>query len=100
MGRKVLRLPGVHGKVPILYKLVYELRYREGYVYLDKCGRIITQIQRFSPEWVLQGDPNPLSASLVSMENAAVFGFSSTSLSLGLEMPLGKDPLNQADVTA
>jgi hypothetical protein len=91
-------LAGVHGKVPILYKLAYELRYRQGFAYLDKCGRIINKIQRNFPEWVTHGDPSPQSAALVSMRNGAVLNFSSVSVSLGLEMPVGGDPLTVEDV--
>jgi hypothetical protein len=99
-GGEPLRFLDVRGKVPILWKLTYELRYRQGFAYLDKCGRIINKIQRDFPEWILQGDANPQAAAVVSMKNAAVFSFSSANLALGLEMPLGGDPLNQSDVSS
>src|SRR5438067_3664256 len=94
-----LRLPGVHGRTPVLQKLVYELRYRQGYTYLDKCGRIINLIQRENPEWIVQGDQvSPQNAPLVSLRTAAIFNFSAVSLSLSLEKPLSQDALSQEDV--
>jgi hypothetical protein len=99
MANEPLRLPGVKGRTPTLQKLVYELRYRQGYTYLDKCGRIINLIQRDYPEWIVQGDQvSPQNASLVSLQNASIFNFSSLNLSLALEKPLGQDPLSQTDV--
>jgi hypothetical protein len=92
-------LPGIRGVLPILFKLVYELRYREGYTYLDRCGRTINRIMRSAPEWVLQGDQvNPQGASLINLRTASVFNFSSLSLSLGLEMAPGNDSLSESDV--
>jgi len=81
------------GKSSILQKIVFELRYRYGYTYLDKCGRVINLIQREIPEWVPQADQvNPQNAPLVSLTNACLFNFSSHSLSFSLEKPLGKEP--------
>lgn len=97
-GEPPLRLVGVHGKVPLLFRLNYELRYREGYVYLDKCGRILNKIQRDYPEWIVQGEAGPQAAPLVNMKNASVFTFSSTNLTLGMEMPVGGSALTKSDV--
>jgi hypothetical protein len=99
MAPKAQHLPSIKGKAPILQKLAYELRYRQGYTYLDKCGRIVNLIQRDHPEWVLQADQvSPQNAPLVSLRNASVFTFSSVNLALGLEKPLGQGPLSPEDV--
>lgn len=38
-----------------LSKVILELRYDEGYLYWDKCGEMILDIQRIIPEWKWDG---------------------------------------------
>jgi len=80
----------IKGKIPVLIKVVFELRYRQGYTYLDRCGRTINLIQEYHPEWILAGSnqPNPQMAPLIHVETGAKFSFSSLKLDIGLERPL------------
>jgi hypothetical protein len=76
----------IHGKPSNLYKLVFELRYRYGYTYLDRCGKTINAIMRESPEWVLKGEQaNPQGAALVSLANQCSFNFSSLKMDFSIE---------------
>ncbi len=92
-------LSPVRGKEAILHKIVFELRYRYGMTYLDRCGRTVNAILKDYPEWTLLSDhPNPQSAPLVSFANSCQFHFSGRKLDLALERPLGEDPLGPDDV--
>ena len=94
---------GIHtlrGKEPILQKIVFELRYRHGFMYLDRCGRMINTIIREYPEWTIDpSNPNPQGATLVSLANSCVLSVGTRKLDLAIEMPLGGEPLREDDVT-
>jgi len=86
---------------PLLQKVVFEVRYRHGFVYLDNCGRTINKIMSESPEWILQsGAVSPQNAPLASLSNSALFNFSSLKYDLSIERPPDKDPLSSEDVDA
>ena len=42
---------------PRLDKLVFEVRYDFGYLYLDRCGQTIVDILKSSPDWLLDNSP-------------------------------------------
>lgn len=90
---------GIKGKFSVLQRLAFELRYKHGFNYLDRCGRTINTIQREFPEWVVRpADPNPQSAPMINFVNGCVFNFSTQSLGLTLEKPLGSEALSAEDV--
>jgi len=91
----------INGKQAVLQKMVYELRYRRGYVYLDKCGRTLDALVSRYPEWAPRDDAvSPQNAPLVSFRNRAVLNFSSKKIDLSLEMSSGGNALSDQDVDA
>ena len=71
-----------------LHKLVCQVRYRRGFIYLDRCGRTVNRIMAEAPAWILKGSsPNPQNAPLVNVETGTQFNFGSMSYDLGLERP-------------
>ncbi len=87
-------------KESILQRLVFELRYRYGYSYLDVCGRTINVIQKDFPEWIVRNDqPNPQNAPFVSISNTCAFNFSSHKLDFSLEKPMGKGGLQEKEIS-
>jgi hypothetical protein len=89
----------INGKDSILESVVFELRYRHGLTYLDKCGRTINSIMRDQPEWLLKGgSPDPQNAGLVSVRNGCNFNFSGVKLDTSLQRPSGGEPLSGAEV--
>ena len=87
----------IHGKSGVLTKVVLEVRYRDGYIFLDRCGRTINQILQNYPEWLPKG-ADPQSAGLVSMENGCILTFSSLQYIFLLEKPLGDNPLTKDSI--
>jgi hypothetical protein len=80
----------IRGKAPVLHKIAFEMRYRYGYTYLDRCGKTLNAIMREAPEWVLKGEQvNPQGASLVSIDNQCSFNFSSHRMDFGIEQAMG-----------
>jgi len=85
-------------KNSILQKLVFQIRYRFGFTYLDKCGRTINTIMRDLPEWIARGEATPNGTGLVSLRNGCLFNFSSSEYGLSLEKPSGETPLSDNDM--
>ena len=76
----------INNKSAIIHKLIFEVRYRWGYTYLDKCGRTVNRIMRERPEWIPFGsDPNPQNAPLISTKNGSRFNFSALKYDISLE---------------
>lgn len=89
----------LRGRDAILQKVVFEVRYRFGFTYLDTCGRTVNTIMREHPEWLLRSESaNPQNAPLLSLSNSCVFNFSALKYDLSLERPPDKDPLSEEDV--
>ena len=89
----------IKAKAAILHKIVFEVRYRYGYTYLDKCGKTINLIMRDAPEWIVRADqPNPQLASMVSMRNGCEFHFSALKYGFGIEQPVGANPISDDDL--
>lgn len=89
----------VGGREALLHKVVFDVRYRFGFSYLDSCGRTANTIMREFPEWFLRSDsPNPQNAPLVSLRNGCLFNFSALKYDLSLERPTGEAPLLEDNV--
>lgn len=88
----------IRGKEAIHDRIAFELRYRFGYAYLDKCGRILNTLFRDYPEWVLRGEQvSPQNAPLVSLRNSCLLNFSSDRIALTLERAK-EQPLSPEEV--
>jgi len=89
----------LRGKTGFKHKLVLELRYRQGFSYLDRCGATINTILRDRPEWIVGSDPTSQSGSLISSLNGTHFTFSSSKCTLNLEQKIGGEALDSAEIT-
>lgn len=88
----------VKNKIPSLLKIVFELRYRQGFVYLDRCGRTINLIQEYYPDWIVaSGQPNAQVASMVNVATGTKFNFNSLKLDISLDRQ-SDGKLDQADI--
>jgi hypothetical protein len=90
----------IKGKTALLERVSFELKYRHGFAYLDKCGRTLNAITRERPQWALRGAaPNAQVTALANLENGCTLNFSSESVVSSIERPRGKGPLESAEIT-
>jgi len=74
----------IAGKSAIYHKLVFEVRYEEGWVYLDRCGTTVNRILSTYPDWVVKQDGiSPLNALLVNLDSGTHFNFGSSPKRVG-----------------
>jgi hypothetical protein len=82
----------INNRHSICHKVVYEVRYKYGFTYLDRCGSTVNEIMKSAEEWNLAGhDPNPQNAPLVSLRNGTRFNFSALKYDFALEQTAGAD---------
>ncbi len=77
----------------ICHKVVYEVRYKYGFTYLDRCGSTVNEIMNSTDEeWEFYGrEPDPQSAPLISLRNGTRFNFSALKYDFALEQKEGAD---------
>jgi hypothetical protein len=76
----------------ICHKVVYEVRYKYGFTYLDRCGSTVNEIMNRSDEWELAGvSPDPQNAPLISLRNGARFNFNTLKYDFALEQTQDAD---------
>jgi hypothetical protein len=80
------------------HKLVYEVRYDYGYVYLDRCGTTTTRIIREHPEWLVNPQNiNPQQAPLVHALAGINFNFGPVKYDFSLDQRINS-AISKADV--
>lgn len=77
---------------------VFQLRYEYGQFYLDRCGRILREILKDHPEWVVADAPNPQHASLICTDNGCAFNFGIAALDLSLRRDIDGAPISDDDL--
>lgn len=81
----------IAGKTAIYHKLVFEVRYEYGLVYLDRCGVTANRIMAAYPEWVLKEEANPQNAPLINVVTGTFFNFGALKYDFSLDQPINKD---------
>ncbi len=89
----------IKGKSPNLQKIVFEMRYLQGFIYLDKCGRTINEIIEIYPEWIVKTIPDAQAAGLTSLVNGCQFNFSSHKMDFSLEQGIGGAEIRVEDLS-
>ena len=74
----------INGKEPVLRQMVCEVRFRDGHLYLDHCGRLLKKLIHSSPEWVLGSQSNPNGTVVYNLAEGLVLTFSMNGVSLDL----------------
>ena len=72
---------------------IFQLTFQYGHLYLDRCGRILREILKDHPEWVVADAPNPQKSSLISSDNGCAFNFGISSIDLSLRRDAESDPI-------
>lgn len=88
----------VQGKEPQLRRMVYEVRYRDGQLYLDRTGRFLKELLREFPEWVLTPEPTTQGTSLIDLRTGIRLALSLTSASVSLDRGASDELIETAEV--
>jgi hypothetical protein len=84
----------IRGKTALLNKLVFELRYPNGYLYLDRCGRMINELAGHAvDQWMVTNQVAPQGAALLSVSNHCLLNVSAQKYDLGIEQQVGASSL-------
>ena len=75
----------IKGKEPLLRQMVCEVRFRDGHLYLDHCGRLLKKLIHSAPEWVVAAEPNPKGTVLFNLAEGISLSFSMNGASLDLD---------------
>ena len=89
----------IGNKEGLYNKIVYEVRYQHGMVYLDRCGTIANRIMMTYPDWVVQEAPNPQNAPMLHALSGIRFNFSALKYDFSLDQPVDQ-VLTKTDVEA
>jgi hypothetical protein len=82
------------GKEPLLRRMVCEVRYEDGHLYLDHCGRLLKRLVQGVPEWVVSPDPTPQGTSLFHLVEGLQLAFSLRAASLDLNRRDGEEVID------
>lgn len=88
----------IAGRTGILHQFIAELRYADGYIYLDKCGRVLSGILYERENWLVKGDPNPNATRVVNPSLGLTFNFSASKLDFSYERQLGSEPPSEVEI--
>lgn len=76
----------VAGQEAMLRRIVCEVRYGDGQLYLDHCGRLLRHLRRGGPEWVIAPEPSPASTTLHNLNTNTQLRFGHEAASLQLDL--------------
>jgi hypothetical protein len=99
MSKPFATYTAVRGREPMLRRVVCELRYRDGQLYLDRTGRFLRQFLRDSPEWVIASEPNPQATNLFNIVSGARVSISSSSANLTLDRAASDELINPEELS-
>jgi len=92
----------LRGQTPKYHKFVFEVRYDQGFIYLDRCGATANRIMRTDPTWVIRGENvSPQGAPLVHAVTGTQLNFNVYKYDLSIDQPIGgEEALKPEDFTA
>lgn len=82
----------------MLRRMVCEVRYQDGQLYLDHCGRLLKKLLKDSPEWVVTPDPTPQGTAVFNIVVGTQLGFSLNAASLNFDKTVGDEVIKQDGV--
>src|SRR5262245_4350102 len=88
----------IRGREPLLRQVACEVRYHDGQLYLDRCGRLLKVLLGKAPEWAAAPGPTPQGTSAYNLRTGAQLGFSMASASLALDKTATDEVIDQAEV--
>jgi hypothetical protein len=81
----------VRGKEPLLRRMLCEVRYQDGQLYLDHSGRLLKRLLKEAPEWVVAPNPTPQGTSAYNVRTGIQLAFAMNAASLSLDKTTADD---------
>jgi hypothetical protein len=88
----------IRGKEPMLRKVICEVRYADGHLYLDHCGRLLKSLVGEDPAWVVSPDPTPQGSSALNFRTGMQLGLSIHACSLTLDKTAADEVIDEDEV--
>src|SRR5262249_10547495 len=90
----------LHGKEPLLRHMTCEVRYDDGYLYLDHCGRLLKKLVGDGTEWIVTPNPTAQRTTVFNLLDGTALGFNFQSASLTLDRTAADEVITaeEADV--
>lgn len=85
----------INGKEPLLRRMVCEVTYQDGQLYLDHCGRLLKRLLKDAPEWIVNPDPTPQGAIVFNIVAGTQVAFSVNGASLTLDKSLADEVIQE-----
>lgn len=87
----------VKGREPFLRRLVCEVRFEDGQLYLDHTGRLLKKLLR-TADWIVAPEPTTKGTTVVHLVHGLQLSFSMNAASLSLDRAHGDEIISAADV--
>jgi hypothetical protein len=94
MARGFTTTKQIRGKEPLLRHLVCEVRYQDGQLYLDRCGRALRTLAKIAPDWVIATEPSVQGTTLYHLHDGLQLNFSRVGASLSLDKSSADEVIN------
>src|SRR5712692_1808841 len=88
----------LQGKEPLLRRVVCEVRYEDGQLYLDRCGRLLKKLLKTAPEWVVTASPSPQGSAIYHIRAGTQLALSMHSTSLTLDTTATDEVIDTSEV--
>jgi hypothetical protein len=90
----------LQGKEPLLRRMVCEVRYQDGQLYLDHSGRLLRRLMKEAPEWILGANPTAQGTNLYNVQTGSLLGFTMNSASLSLDKTSADEVIGPEEIEA
>src|SRR5262245_755871 len=98
MAKSYTTYTAIRGKEPMLRRILCEVRYSDGQLYLDRTGRLLKRLLADAPEWMFAPTPTPQGTSLYNVKAATNLGFGINSASLTLDKSSSDELIRQEEM--
>lgn len=88
----------LHGKEPILRHMTCEVRYENGYLYLDHCGHLLKKLVGDGPGWIVATQPTPQGTTAFNVLAGTSLGLSIRSAGLTLDRTAADEKIAAEEV--
>jgi hypothetical protein len=87
----------IKGKEALLRQMVCEVRYQDGQLYLDRCGRLLKTLLSQAPEWVVGTEPTTKGTIVYDLTTGTQLGLSMASASLSLDRSITDEVITEEE---